>query len=528
MSSTLKDYKYSVGVFLFLLLGILLLDWSIWGQDGLSLWMPIIAEYLRGAYVNSIVIFGGQNLFSIYGELPFWKILNWLNVSPVLLLNFTFLFLIFAFYILTLKIFKGLSGKDDNATQVMVFIYCLLSPIILNRVYAGHFNLLFGILPILVCLSLIYHHQRLFDLFCSFVLVCSFSIQSYQILVYHLFYIPLLFLWVKFSLGTVPSWYIKKIVILTLTALLFSSPIILEIYKHSISSENLRSDFGSVVYSYIVSIPADFSSLIMSSVNSVTTRDNFFLFHELNYPLGLTFLSVFFLKDLNRKLLLLLIATMLVLFGFSSGWPGINLLSKIPLINLFRVPQRSLMIAAYLVPLFFLVSLKDYINFKAIFLLIALTFVGNGVPYFELLCFFFTLILCISNKWKQYPEVLLAVILSTLFLGLPEKYVAIRESNMIFNTNLDIMKKIDNEYMLSKNKIKIHVSSASPLELLVAANYLGIPTAEGYGHPPRRNFNKMSGILPIKVEPMTNILAQRLLSLELRKFLWWKMGASLG
>ena len=124
MSSILKTYKFPLSLFLLLFVGIFSLEWVIWGQDGLSLWAPVVAEYLRGSFENSQVIFGGQNLLAIYGELPFWKIFYFFGASPVTLLNITYFILLLFFYVLTLQIFIGLTSKRDPFSQIIIFIYC--------------------------------------------------------------------------------------------------------------------------------------------------------------------------------------------------------------------------------------------------------------------------------------------------------------------------------------------------------------------------------------------------------------------
>ena len=398
MSSILKTYKFPLSLFLLLFVGIFSLEWVIWGQDGLSLWAPVVAEYLRGSFENSQVIFGGQNLLAIYGELPFWKIFYFFGASPVTLLNITYFILLLFFYVLTLQIFIGLTSKRDPFSQIIIFIYCLFSPIFLNRVFSGHFNLLFGMLPLLVSLAYIYNRSRIFSVFCLCALICSFTIQSYQILAYHLFYFPILLLWVKWETGHYSPEYFKKLALITIGAILISSPITYAMYKHSASPENLRSGISNIVYSYLISKPSDLASLVMSSVNSFTTRDNFFLFHELNYPLGLTFLSIFFLKGNNRKILSGLFITMALLFGFSANWPILNVMSKLPVIELFRVPQRSLMLASFIAPLFILVWFKEFLNLKSLFFLGAFVLIGNGIPAFEIFCFIILVMMFLFKK----------------------------------------------------------------------------------------------------------------------------------
>ena len=78
------SYKYTILFVYLLLTGILFsLPFSLYDQDGYLLWAPVLSEYLRGSnnYTFSDVIFNGQNLASIYGELPFWKLFRFLKFS---------------------------------------------------------------------------------------------------------------------------------------------------------------------------------------------------------------------------------------------------------------------------------------------------------------------------------------------------------------------------------------------------------------------------------------------------------------
>lgn len=507
MTSTLKDHKILIFFSILFFIGCWSIDSVLWGLDGFSLWMPIVAEYLRGTYENSAVIFGGQDLLDLYGNLPFWPVLRWLKASPTQLMNVTFFILVMSFYLITLEIYKGLSKKSDNLSSLIIFIYCFASPIFLNRVYAGHFNLLFGMLPFLLAVSLIYNRSKIFSLFAVFVLCCSFSTPSYQILAYHFFYIPLLYVWIKSELGELPSWYIRKVTGLTFIAILISYPNISAMIGNASSNDNIRSSAVDVVYSYLISILSDISSLLMSSFNKFTTRNNFYLFHEINYPIGLTFLSVFFLRAQYRKINICILLTMVFLFAFSSNTPFLNLFAELPLIKLFRVPQRSIMIAAYLAPLFFLLVFKDRLNLKSFFFFLAFVFVGNGLPFFELICGLWVAVILFFKKIDKYPELYFSFVFSTLFMGLPDKYVVIRDGNTEFVKNVQVMSEINQKFKLADQKIPIHFLDENAFHLITAANFIGIPTSEGYGHPPKRNFLSVAKHFKVKINPMTNIFS---------------------
>ncbi|MBC7396129.1 MAG: hypothetical protein H7333_01690 [Bdellovibrionales bacterium] len=488
-----------------MLLTLLKLDFSVWGEDGLSLWAPAIAEYLRGNYEHSQVIFNGQNLLALYGELPFWRIARFFDATVFQTLNLTYFAVVASLYVFTQTIFVGLTSLQTNTSRIFILIYCIFSPVVMNRVYAGHFNLLFGMMPFLIAISFIYNRSLLACTAGAVVMYCSFSIQSYQILAYHLFYVPLLLVWLNQERAKVTRDYFLKVVAIASISLLGSMHSLMAMAKHAQDPENLRTGYGEVVYSYVVGNFSDLSSLFLSSVNTYTSRGKFFLFHEINYPIGLSLIAVFFLPKKHRAILVALFATLFVMVCFASALPGFSLLAKLPLIELFRVPERSYMVLCFIAPLFLFAWQKNQIDWKMLGLLLILTVLGNGVPGFELLAIILLILIYFSKQAERYAACTAALIIVGLFLGLPEKYVQVRDSNQIFSLAVSEVSSVLNAEKLAPSELVAHFTGSNALQLTIAANFLGVATFEGYGHPPSTHFERVKPFLQLPNDPMTNV-----------------------
>src|SRR5690606_23872635 len=120
MNSNLKLRLIISGMAIFILSGLAALPFSIYGQDGYFLWFPILSEYLRGDtfYHASNVIFDGQNLAGVYGDLPFWKVLRFFNPRVELFLNLTHGVFIITFSLLTLSVVRGIRGQNNNGFDI--------------------------------------------------------------------------------------------------------------------------------------------------------------------------------------------------------------------------------------------------------------------------------------------------------------------------------------------------------------------------------------------------------------------------
>jgi hypothetical protein len=507
MTTTLKNNLTPLIFFsLFTAIALINTDFFYWGMDGFSLWLPIVAEYLADRYEFSPVIFAGQNLMGIYGEQPWWRILRWLGGNPQQLLNLTLVFISGSLYLLLGTIYRGLGGGDSWRDQLVLILYCLLSPIVINRLYAGHFNLLLGMFPVLVALALIYRRDVLFLILGTILLWSSFSIQGYQILAYHLFYLPLLlvWLWPGKTYGSRSYWI--SLISMTLVALVLSIPVFRQLLEHAGSEGNLRKGLQDIVYSYSQTSLSDLPALLFASYNPFYFPRNFYFFHEYNYPLGLTLVAVFFLKGQQRIIGISLLVTMLIGLLFAANIFPFNLLAELPVIKLFRVPQRAMMVPALMFPLLFLVRFRHDLPAKSIIVLLLLIMVGNWVDYIELVALASLPILFWFRKKEFVPEFTYALVVSSLFMGLPDKIAEISKTNSGFQAHVQYMKLIDAKLYLSHMEKVVHFEGPNPIEFIAAANFLGIRTVEGYGHPPKSHFKILSTVTGLSLNPMSNSL----------------------
>lgn len=507
MQTTIKHLLPSIYLILIVFLAAVIVEFSFFGEDGIFLWTPLLSEYVRHHYQNSLVIFGGQNLLAIYGELPIWAIFRAIDYSPELILNMTFVSLYVFFLIPTLVIYKGLTGTLNCVEQIIIGLYTLLSPIIINRVYVGHFNLLFGMLPLLISISLLYEKRIIFKVFSVLVLWCAFSIQGYQILSYYPFYIPILIFWVLSIPDLDRNKYFGHLIFITLIALILSFPTMKALISQASSSENLRSDVGNVVYTYLVSSWGDLGSLFFSSINELTSPRGFGFFHEINYPIGFSFIMFFFCPREHRKIFIALVGTYLLALTFAANVPVVNLISKLPLINLFRTPQRMMMLPAYLLSLLALSCFKKHMNLRSLLVLIALVLVGNSIPYFEMIVLPFFLLLMFLPALEKFRDLAPGIFVAVLMLGLVQKFEIVYRGNINHKAMLSFMSDLDQKLQLRSDTKIVHFESSKRFDLTVAANTLGIRTIEGYGHPPKSLIHKIQTVdSNFKMNSMNNVL----------------------
>lgn len=486
-----------------LIISMLISSFTIWGLDGSLLWMPIVSEFSKGNFHYSDVIFGGQNLHAIYGAVPSWYLFKILGAGPVQLLNLTYVLIFICFYIPTLAIFYGISQSRGWRSQLLILVYVFLSPIILNRVYSGHLNLLFGMLPLLISIAMIYQRSKYFDIFAIFALYHSFSIQGYQILSYHLFYVPILIVWLH-DAGTGKKYFFARLAVVTFFALILSSRALSEMVSHSVSGDNLRSGF-SAVYSYLVSEFSDIPNLIFSSYLPSLCRNNPFLFHEINYPIGAGVMAYPFLDQKLKRIFITIISSIFLLFLFSSAVTPFDLIAKTPIIELFRVPQRSLMLPAYLLPLFLLSTLTPYLNITFFLVFVSSLLLGNLNDFLGLVITAASFIFLLPSFSKSSRTIAFGLAFSTFFFGLSHKIGYVVSSNGEFNRSMEFVKTISREFKIDKKNDVIYFAQPFNAHHISSANFLGIRTFQGYGHPPKKLFDRSKEYFNINPDPTINV-----------------------
>jgi len=503
----MRDYNNYNSIIALICISILItfyfIPFCIYGQDGYFIWFLIIGEYLHGnaSYHASEVIFGGQNLGGIYGELPFWKIFRFFQPSIETFLNLTHAFFVIFFFLLSLSIINKLKQHKAIIDALVLLLYALFSPVIANRIMAGHLNLLYGTLPFFAFVSLIFNKSKFNIFLCVISVWCSLSTQAFQLLAYHIFYIPLLIhLVLKFENRL--KLYFTIAFGIFLISFLLNYPNFQIMYRHAIDPNNLRTLDQKMVYSYITSIPLDLIQFFTTAFYQNLAIRNFGYFHEINYSVGAFIVFIFFLKK-DKMLFINLALTFIVFYLFCMNVPGFNMLSELPLIKAFRVPQRIFMIPSLFLPLWCYVRSDLNFRIKDLSILLVLVFLTQFVSYFE----FFALAgvsFILFNKKISNKTLALTLAFASLYVGFFDKVYPAYESEKQYLAVKLVLSELKQKFTadeLRYNKFYFETLQA-PLVNYVAQS-LGISTVEGYGHPPisyLKKINEISGNKFPKIE----------------------------
>lgn len=501
------EYKHNL-IVASLCLGLLflgfLLPFSFYDQDGYSLWYPIVSEYLKGDrhYHGSEIIFGGQNLASIYGVLPFWKLIRIVNPSIESFLNTTHMIFVSLFFISNLMIVWGIKKERTVFDIYLLFFYAVLSPVILNRVMAGHFNLLFGVLPFFAFLSLFFNKSILNVFFCTFCVWCALSTQAFQVLAYHVFYVPIL-LYFFFTIEKLKAKYILLSAIVFLAAFILNYSNFIEMYQHATNPENLRSINTNTTYTYTVSSLSDLSQFFFSGIYpEILTRPVGF-FHEINYAVGI-FPFIWILVQKERKDMLLYFIVFFVMFLFCMDVTPFNWISHLPLIKAFRVPQRVFMVLSLLLPLWVYSKFEFETKKNDLFVLMAGILVAQFIYFFEVIAFFLVGFFLFYKPYKSHRFVLI-IAFASLFTGSLDKFLPSLDTHSQYLQIKDSLRPMLKKYDAPELRKRVfHFETAQPMLVNYVAQSLGINTLEGYGHPPAKLIFKFEEKTGIKISSTTN------------------------
>ncbi len=478
---------------LYALLGAALffMPFSLFGQDGYIGWGPIIAEYLRGdaRFTHSPVTFGGQNLLAIYGFLPFWKLFRQLGFNFIQAENYSLwvCWLLLQYYTFSFyRLFRREVGLIDF---YLLAFYVLASPILINRIYAGHINLLFTFLSSFVVIQLITSQSKTSLLINTFTLWFALSIQGYQLIAYNLFYLPI-FAMIYWHYGIHKKLILRNALIVGSLATVLAFPALMAMVKHALSAENIRGTGVNMVYSYTQLDFLDLLNLIFVSIeNPFTGHKHFGFFHEITYPMGI-FFFIFLILELPRSLKISCCAVLLLTILFSANVPPFSWMSQLPVISSFRVPQRALMLPTFLIPLFVLARTRWTLS-PADFLLPALGLAIIFIhPLHETILFFILGFLLLYQMVKHRPHLQTTIVLTALLsLGLSslDKLPIITDSYASFKHSQRLIQRAIKRFGPTPpmSQFVFHLDGLNKVQLNATAKIYNIKTLEGYGHPPK-------------------------------------------
>lgn len=501
------DNYISGSLLIFLFLLCLFLPHSIWGGDGLWLWLPVIEEFLEGVnqYTASSRFFSGQNLMPLFGYHPLWFVGSAIKLSSVQLLNLTFFFWVLLSYFPTKLILKGES--EGPFYKSLSLIYLLLSPVVLNRVYAGHPMYLYALLPFLYLLALARNESKTMLLLFIVSVWFTTSLQSYPVLSYSIFYVPLIIAYHRLHQGlSLNKLCLYGLVGITV-GMAFSYPVLKEIIQYTLGSDHSRSEEVNVVYSYLTTGVKDLVHILFANSDDLMRQKG--KFHEISYPLGF-FVLFIFIERVPHKMKMTLAGTLLVLLTFSMNlWPG-RLIAEVFPFSLFRVPQRSLMFLTFFVPLYILsLYLKDVREKDAIRCLILcfpllllrqleLVYVIVGVAVYFVFAHRKLMTL-------QMPLVIFSFFL--LFSSSVNKMRLVRHDVQAFNQvkkELLVFKRKYKKVDLTKVAISFQVEKKHLYDAVW--KYLKGMTLEGYGIPPMSKITAFADLNERPIDSMTNTL----------------------
>ena len=504
MNSITINYK-SIIFFTFVLLTLALyfIPFSLYDQDGYWMWAPVLSEYLRGNehYTSSSVIFNGQNLAGIYGELPFWLLFRMLRLSFVEVLNLTHAVFIMLFSLLTFVIMSG-PGARRASDFFLAFFLSLFSPIVVNRLCAGHFNLLFGVLPFFVFVALIYKKTFWHLAIYTFALVCALSTQAFQLLSYHIIYLPLILVLVLAEERD-RIRYLKLSALISLSAFALSLPATRPMLLHALSSDNLRGLQVNMVYSYLVSLPADFIQLFVSDIYQTTLLRGIGFYHEVSYPVGI-FMLFFLFLPLKKGIKYTTVGILCFLVLFSMNTPIGKVFSQLPIIRPFRVPQRAFMIISLFVPILCLKTIKIHACKKELLMYVPFFLASQVFPLMDAVFFVVSGVYFFQRKERNINYAMAFAILG-LCSGSTGKVLKVLETDAIFRYTERSFLELKSRY--SKNELekrKFHFQTNHPVLINAVAQASGIATLEGYGHPPKSILEKLERIFGMSYTPGTN------------------------
>lgn len=512
--STIRNLTLIHFVALYVAIGLVLyfLPFSLFGQDAYIGWGPIISEYLRGdeVFTHSEVTFGGQNLLAIYGFLPFWKLFRQLNFDFIKVENYT----LWVFYLLlqyySCSIYKFFKKKTGLFDFYVLALYTLASPIIINRVYTGHINLLFSFLPSFVLLQIMICRSKSSFAINILTLWFAFSVQGYQLLAYNLFYLPVYAAFFLLYVKERKQVLLHAVVVLVAGAGL-AFPAFLQMVSHAYGPENLRGVGVNMVYSYTLMEFEDLLNLIFASLeNPFTGHKDLGFFHEITYPMGIL-VFVFIVSDFPKQLKLTFLGVFVFLILFSADLPPGNWLARLPVISSFRVPQRSLMFFSYLVPLMVLSKVDWDLNLQDLVLPALLLILYIATPWYEAYIFLVLAFLLIYMVLGRRPNLRSTIVLTGLLglcLGFRDKVMFVQDSYASYKKSERLIKKAIKQFGDDPpmSTYTFHLDGTNKVHLNATAKILGIKTLEGYGHPPKSLLKKVEQYTDQKFYPGQNHL----------------------
>jgi hypothetical protein len=349
----------------------LVLGWTfdrpITQADGSWLVVPYTESALHAGgdwtqHLYRFGVLGGSVMHPFGGTLPVVQLGAVLGLSTTATVNLVTVFLqvCFGFFGLRLAEAMATSWAGERRTlapaQRVVGVWLIaFAPLLGWRLALGHENLLLGLLPLFVFVTLIWQERAgtgsPFALaFAAFAIANAVSGMGAQSLVYSaVFGLPLVVasMFPGGGLARVVPW---RAVLVAAGGVLLVLPRLVPMIAHALGDDATRSVSTAVTTSYGAAPGRDW----LTSIPWTIAGREFGGLHEHNYPLGPLALVLVFAwpRGASRRLLWAMLATLAVVMLFASEVGPVSslLYDALPPLRGFRGPSRAALIVLAFVP----------------------------------------------------------------------------------------------------------------------------------------------------------------------------------
>jgi|TARA_B100002003_G_scaffold251844_1_gene298078 hypothetical protein len=346
------------------------------GNDAIFLAVPLIRDFLiipggwEGFGFRSTIM-GGAKILGQHGTFPAMEIGKLLNLTPVGVWTLTVFTLQVLQTTLGLHIIKDLTLlllKRDSIEIPLTYKIALIpiisfSPFLGWKVAYGHTAIILGTYAFYVAVALVLANKTkrlsMTLLFLSFVsLFQAYASIAQQVVVYAaIFGVPII---LGVAAINFQGWknYVKELVfpfLIVLSVFLISMPRFVEMILHALSSDAARVIGGkSMIFSYTTASAIDWISSIPWERELIQARENYYFLHETNFafgPLLLLLVLVPFRKVAPLSIAVFFSFFLAITFSMNIAPVPEILTFLVPLIDSFRVPERSMISFSMFFPL---------------------------------------------------------------------------------------------------------------------------------------------------------------------------------
>ncbi len=360
-SQELSDLRIVVEATLTILVTWLALGWTldhpITQADGSWLVAPYTDSLLHAGgdwtkHLYRFGVLGGSDMHAFGGTLPLVQGAAWLGLSTTTTLNLVTMFIQLVFAVFGIRLAEALATTWRGEPRVLtggqrVLAVWLIgfAPLLGNRLAIGHENLLLGLLPLCVVLSLLWQVRAgrttaVAYLLGAFAIANGVSGLGAQSLVFSaVFGMPLLV--VSLWRWPVRRLAILEIAVVALAGLAVVLPRLVPMVAHALGPDATRGLGATVSTPYGASPVSDWLTSIPWTIGAQLPGN----VHEHNYPLGplVLVLALAWPRGASRALLWTVAATFVAAALYAST--DVSL----PVLTAFRCPSRAAMIPVLLV-----------------------------------------------------------------------------------------------------------------------------------------------------------------------------------